>query len=297
MELNKLDLNKLNVFYTVAQSGGLAGASEKLLLTRSALSQSLGALEKSLDVNLFHRVGKKLILTEEGRRLYTEFHQYQAGLQKTVQNILAHRQEIRGIIRIGLHLGFDHPRFSDFIASFCRKHPKVDFKFVYRPPTDLSQLVLQNRIDLAVSVVPSPFANKIKSIRLFKEELILVGAKGHYKKKFTPEDLRATPIVDYYQARPLINDWARHHFKKVPKDLKVRVFAATTNLVCELILAHAGVGVLPRSFAQPHIDAGRLVGIKTDQKELEDNVWLYENRESRPGLAVERFKLDWLALA
>ena len=67
--IHRLDLNKLVMFLAIAESGGVSAAARRLALTRSAVSHSLGALESGLGVALFHRVGKSLVLTPDGRRL------------------------------------------------------------------------------------------------------------------------------------------------------------------------------------------------------------------------------------
>ena len=69
MDLDRLDANKLLTFLAVAEAGGVTAASRRLALTRSAVSHSLRALEASLGLPLFHRVGKRMIPTREGRVL------------------------------------------------------------------------------------------------------------------------------------------------------------------------------------------------------------------------------------
>ena len=53
MRLNDLDLNKLHTFLTVADTGGITAAGDRLGRTRSAVSQSVTALEGSLGLRLF----------------------------------------------------------------------------------------------------------------------------------------------------------------------------------------------------------------------------------------------------
>jgi DNA-binding transcriptional LysR family regulator len=48
--------------------------------------------------------------------------------------------------------------------------------------------------------------------------------------------------------------------------------------VLDLVLEHAGVGVLPRTVATPHLRTGRLVALRTRRPALTDWIWLNEVR-------------------
>jgi LysR family transcriptional activator of nhaA len=66
-----LNFKHLRYFWMVAKSGSIAGASKRLHLTPQSISGQLSELETSLGVELFHRVGRGLELTEMGRRIFS----------------------------------------------------------------------------------------------------------------------------------------------------------------------------------------------------------------------------------
>ncbi len=66
-----LNFKHLRYFWMVAKAGSIAGASKQLHLTSQSISGQLGELEKSLDIELFRRVGRGLELTEMGRRIFS----------------------------------------------------------------------------------------------------------------------------------------------------------------------------------------------------------------------------------
>lgn len=65
-----LNYHHLLYFWTVAREGTVSRASKKLLLAQSTISGQIRALEKSLNANLFERVGRNLVLTDAGRTAY-----------------------------------------------------------------------------------------------------------------------------------------------------------------------------------------------------------------------------------
>ena len=65
--MRHLNYNHLLYFWTVAREGSIAKASEVLFVTPQTISGQLKLLEEAIDKPLFHRVGRRLSLTETGQ--------------------------------------------------------------------------------------------------------------------------------------------------------------------------------------------------------------------------------------
>ncbi len=65
------DWNQARAFLATAQEGSLSAASRALGLTQPTIGRQVAALEDTLGVALFDRVGRSLILTEAGRDVLT----------------------------------------------------------------------------------------------------------------------------------------------------------------------------------------------------------------------------------
>src|SRR5260370_17161505 len=70
-----MDWDKLRIFHAVAEAGSFTHAGETLNLSQSAVSRQISSLEESLNVALFHRHARGLILTEQGELLYRTAHE------------------------------------------------------------------------------------------------------------------------------------------------------------------------------------------------------------------------------
>ncbi|MDN5312038.1 MAG: LysR family transcriptional regulator, transcriptional activator of the cysJI operon, partial [Thermoanaerobacteraceae bacterium] len=64
-----MNFRKLKVFTTVCDCGSMSEAAKKLYMTQPAVSQAILELEEELDVHLFDRINKKLLLTYPGEVL------------------------------------------------------------------------------------------------------------------------------------------------------------------------------------------------------------------------------------
>ncbi len=291
MQLHSLDLNKLHTFFVVAESEGVTRAAVRLGVTRSAVSQSVSGLEAALKLRLFHRVGRRLALTGEGRLLHARLREYQALLQRTLDEIVNEEREVRGLVRVGLFLGFSRLRLSRLVASFARRHPGAAVKVLYAPHAELAADLRGGRADVVFSL--SPLADRgraIRSARLFRQELVLAGAP-RLVRTFSPlRDFRDVPLVDYYQSDPLILRWIRHHHGKRPPPLRIRAWAATTDAVLELLLNEVGLGVLPRDLAAPFVARRRLLVVESGHPPLTDFVWLNEVASTFTSPLLEAFR-------
>lgn len=291
MRLNNLDLNKLHTFGAVVEQGSVGGAAAHLGRTPSAVSQSVSGLEGALGVKLFDRVGRRLVLTRGGHLLYGHLREHHAALQRTVDTLVNDSGEVHGLVRVGVYLGFPRLRLAAFLAGFRARHPGVQLRVVYAPQEDLNARLLRNRLDCAFALRPRPEGHaQLQSTQLFEEALVLVASRRFFRRGFSLDELERTPVIDYYQSDPLIERWLAHHYGERAVRPAVAIWAATTDLVLDLVLSHAGVGVLPRDVAAPYLRRRRLVALRTTRPALTDWIWLNELRGAYRDRTLEVFR-------
>ena len=64
-----MDVRQLTYFLAVVDHGGFTRAAEQLLIAQPSLSQTIKGLERELGVPLFHRIGRRVVLSEAGEEL------------------------------------------------------------------------------------------------------------------------------------------------------------------------------------------------------------------------------------
>jgi DNA-binding transcriptional LysR family regulator len=96
----RLSLRQLQIFFAVARTGSTTAAAELVALSQSATSAALNELESVLDARLFDRVGKRLILNDNGRLLLPQ-------AQRMLDTAAAIEQQFAYVDQAGasLHLG------------------------------------------------------------------------------------------------------------------------------------------------------------------------------------------------
>ncbi len=291
VDLDKVDLNKLRTFAQVANAGGVSRAASRLGLTRSAVSQSLGALESSLGVRLFDRVGRRLVPTQEGRTLARHFGRLHEELRGALAEAANVEREVRGVVRLGLFPGASRAQVARAVAAFGAENPAAQVKLSFGSHAELQTALLGNRLDFALSVRrPRDASERIRSSVLLRQTLVLVSRERPPRGALDPDFIARSAIVDYYPSSPLIRRWLAHQFPRRRVSAPVRVWAATTDLALELALLGAGAAVVPRSLAEPSLRAGRLHEIRGPRPDLDDTVWLEESAGAWRNATLEAFR-------
>lgn len=117
-----MDWDKLRIFHVAAEAGSFTHAGEVLSMSQSAVSRQVSALERELNVSLFHRHARGLVLTEQGELLYRTAHEVFNKLQ-TTETLLADTKakpsgELRVTTSVGLGSAWLTPRIGEFIELY-----------------------------------------------------------------------------------------------------------------------------------------------------------------------------------
>src|SRR5947199_8170859 len=117
-----MNWDKLKVFHSAAEAGSFTHAGEQLGLSQSAVSRQISALEQDLNVPLFHRHARGLILTEQGEVLYRTAHDVFTKLAAAQTRLMDSKDKPSGELRITTTIAMGSvcltPRISEFIALF-----------------------------------------------------------------------------------------------------------------------------------------------------------------------------------
>ena len=112
-----IDWDKLRVFHAVAEAGSFTHAGDTLNLSQSAVSRQISALEEALQVPLFHRHARGLILTEQGE-----------ALNRTVREVfakLAITEAFRVVEAPSGETFFSGDTLNGILASMEPKNPSI----------------------------------------------------------------------------------------------------------------------------------------------------------------------------
>ncbi len=121
-----LNLNSMAHFEAVARLGGIARASEELLVSPSAVSQQIRLLEQQLGVRLFHREKRHLRLTIDGERLFQTTTQAFRSIREVRAAIVRQRESFGLSLRVSPSFGVRW--LSPRLIEFSRANPNWELR-------------------------------------------------------------------------------------------------------------------------------------------------------------------------
>jgi LysR family transcriptional regulator, low CO2-responsive transcriptional regulator len=138
---------KLRSFHAVATAGGFTAASKLLKVGQPTITSQVKALERHFRVELFHRRGRRVELTDAGKGLLA-ITQRMLSLEKEAVDFLNATAGLRsGHLKVAA-VGPYH--VTAMLAAFGARYPGIDFSVSVGNSRDTLKALLEFRADVAV---------------------------------------------------------------------------------------------------------------------------------------------------
>ena len=118
-----MDARQLDYFLAVVDHGGVNRAAAALYLAQPSLSQAIRALERDLGHQLFHRVGRRLVLTDAGRALVEPARHVVRGLEAARASVESVAGLESGRVEIAAMPSQAVEPLGGMIRAFTERHP------------------------------------------------------------------------------------------------------------------------------------------------------------------------------
>jgi DNA-binding transcriptional LysR family regulator len=257
-----MQIESLKVFCDLAETQSFTKAAQTNGITQSAVSQQIGALERTFKSLLIERSKKKFRLTREGQALYD----YSKQIVQTYESLHSKLQELKDIISgtirvatiysIGLH---DLP---PYIKRFMKSYPTVNVHVEYRRANQVYDDVLTNGVDLGLVAYPTK-DTKLEVIPLRKEPLVLICHPQHPFAKQKAVKLKALAGQKIIGFEPDIP--TRKALDKILKEYGVEVKHVmefdNVETVKRAVEIDAGISIVPLGTVAQEVSKQTLVAL------------------------------------
>ncbi len=189
-----MTLEQLRIFLAVAEREHVTRAAEALHLTQSAVSGAIQALEERHAVNLFHRVGRGIQLSEEGRIFLAEARMILATV-RSAENTLADLSGVRrGTLTIYASQTTASYWLPPHLVRFHEAYPQIDLRLEIGNTKQCARAVIEGTADLGFieGTVDEPLLHmdEVGTDRL----MVVVGNEHPWKQRppTSPAQLKET---------------------------------------------------------------------------------------------------------
>jgi len=187
------DLVRLRLLVELAHRGTMMAVAEAMGMTSSAVSQQLATLEYEARATLLERIGRRVQLTSEGRRLAAHAETILQAVEAAAQDLQAAGRQPRGVIRIGSFPTFAKTRLMPAIIAVRARYPDLEVILCEIESAEATAAVRDGRCDLAItfcySLAPQADVPGIVSHQLLDEPVVLALGKT-WRRTAGPIDLR-----------------------------------------------------------------------------------------------------------
>lgn len=243
-----MEIKFLKLIKTIAEEGSIAGSSEKLFLTQSALSHQLKDLEIQLGFKVFYRTRNKWELTEEGSILYktacTVIESIGNGLN-TIQQI---RAGAAGTIKISTECYSFYQGLPLFIQKMKVLYPEIEVDLVLEATHRPVEKVISSEIDIAVVTSKLSGNKDLVSIEIFEDEIFAVIHEENVLNN--TEYLVAEDFLDAHliiHSFPLKTVSVYEQFLNPNGIMPVKISAVPlTEVTLEMVQANIGITCMPK---------------------------------------------------
>ena len=256
----RLNLRQLEVFVATARAGSTRGAGQRVARSQSAASAALAELEAGLGVLLFDRIGRRLLLNENGRAL----------LPGAIA-LLDQTGELQGLfdierdtpLRVAASLTIGEYLLPETIARWKIDHPASPVQLAIGNTSKVIQAVLDREVDIGFIEGPQTHPELLVR-RWLEDELVIVAAPSHPLAALVATHRRladATWILREPASgtRMAADAWLLEHLGP----LQVQYELGSTESIKRLAAAGVGLACVSRHAVRVELGNGTLVELRS----------------------------------
>jgi DNA-binding transcriptional LysR family regulator len=283
-----MDWDKLRVFHAVAEAGSFTHAGETLNLSQSAVSRQISALEENLQVPLFHRHARGLILTEQGESLNRTVREVFAKLAMTEALLTESKEKPAGRIKVTTTVGFGSSWLAPRLQGFLQMYPDVTMSLLL---DDADLDLAMREADVAIRM-HAPKQPDLVQRHLMQLHWLVVAHPDYLGRAGTPtrpEELDDHKLILFGDYRPPVADinFLAEAGRRTGQPRRALLEVNSLHAMAMAIRSGMGIGVLP-DWMTGELDG--LVRLLPDMKAPKVDVFFVYPEELRNSKRVAVFR-------
>lgn len=275
-----MEIKQLEYFRAIVDAGTISGGARELHMTQPPLSYQMKMLEEELQVQLFERGTKKIVLTEAGKTLYE---QAESILMLTE---LTKREVSRSGQAATIHIGMTPSTvemMADYIKKFREENPQVHFDIHEGSTFTLKEKLENHQIDLTTLRTPVAL-NGCESRSIARESLLAMAVPDYPlfrgKKEIKLKDLLGQSLILSYRYRK----YMLSAFERAGMVCDISIICGDARTAMTMAEKGLGIAILPESMLRL---SDRLKACRISDAELDTEILLAWRKEKLPAEVQE----------
>lgn len=286
-----MNLQQIETFVHVAETGSFSKAAVLLETAQPALSRQVRALETELRETLLIRTGRGVTLTDAGRRLLEHGHAIMQRVALAKEDLGSQRDEPVGRIVVGLPPSLARRLTLPLIDLFSKDMPKARLAVVEGFSMNIAEWLTSGRMDLGLVYTPEPHPH-IEITPVLEERLCLIGPTrtlgGRSSVRF--EELSQFPLI-MPQHGQIFRKLMEAQATLSQVKLNVVWEVSSVPAILDLVRGGYGYAALTDSAMRSHLTDAELVGIPIESPHVVSTLCLAQSAKKKATPLIRKTSL------
>lgn len=259
-----MTIRHINIFLAVCEAGqNTTKAAEQLHMSQPAVSLAIRELEEYYGVALFDRIGRRLCITEAGKRFW-EYASHISTMFDDMEKTLRDWEHL-GVLRVGASITVGSRFLPGYVKTFLSQHPGLEIQAQIASTEVLTGKLMANELDFAL-VEGVPRHPSLVSEDYMEDHLAVICPAGG------PFQQGETITVEQFRAQRFLlrekGSGTREEFDRVTEQAGFSVSPAweamSTTALVNAVIEGLGVSVLPQRLIVGAVERGLVVSVNVE---------------------------------
>ncbi|WP_342043592.1 LysR family transcriptional regulator [Bacillus sp. OTU2372] len=284
-----MEIRHFVTFKKVIEFGSFTQAAEHLGYTQSTVTSHIQALEKQIGAPLFERMGRKIMLTDVGKKMMP-YTQEILDTYSKIESIASEEKDVRGELKIAAPESLTVYRLEPILREYRNKFPHVSINLSNATCGDNKKALFNGSADIAFVMMPQLQGSDIIVHSLLDESMVLVGSPDcsmnvldiSYENQKINECLITNEKECSY--RRIFEEYLRE--RGIDPSHTMELWSIEAIKRC--VMSGLGISYLPLMTVEDEIQEGRLKIIPCDGdfKQIYSQVAYHKNKWISPALSA-----------
>jgi DNA-binding transcriptional LysR family regulator len=195
--MDPMEVRHLQIFCVLAEELNFTRTAQRVHTVQSNVTTQIKTLEAEIGARLFDRLGRRVVLTEAGRRFHPFAIQALNAMDQGKRAITSD-SEPSGPLRIGAPESILTYRLPDVVKVLQKRFPRIELVFTPHVGAAVFNDLEAGRIDLAFHMCDTVPNLTFRSAKLCQERIFLLSHPGHVlaqKPTIRPADLSGQRLL------------------------------------------------------------------------------------------------------
>lgn len=214
-------------------------------VTQPAISYQIQRLEDQLQAPLFERLGRRVVLTAAGKRLYAFCSRYFAELENLIEELNENLPARKAPLRVASVSGFG--RFVLFPILSSKRFEHLRLELTYSTAADVFESIERGDYDFG-AVYLTKVSNYLKFVPVYREELVMIAPRDFslVGESLGEIDTYATlPFITYEESDYVFGKWFDAFFGAQPTATRSVSHFEELEEVVDMVRLGRGLSVVP----------------------------------------------------